>query len=94
MNMNARPRRNPEVAWNDTGQGSLFLVNGSGDGMYELIGLAGKLWQDFDGERTLGEIAESILQEYEIDRDTLEQDLTELVTDLERRGLLVLNSTP
>ncbi len=90
MNMDARPRRNPEVTWNETGQGSVFLVDGAGDGMYELKGLAGELWQSFDGSRTLGEIAESILREYEIDRDTVYQDLAELVADMERRGLLVL----
>ena len=45
-------------------------------------------WQGLEQGRSLKQITESLLERYEVDRDVLERDLAELMTDLKQRNLL------
>lgn len=47
-----------------------------------------RIWQLLGQGNCLDEIASRILDEYEVDRKTVEQDLEKLVADLEERGLV------
>ena len=45
-------------------------------------------WQGLEQGRSLEQITENLLERYEVDRDVLERDLAELMTDLKQRNLL------
>jgi hypothetical protein len=46
-------------------------------------------WQLLDGTRTLGDIRNQIIQEFDVDDLQAGQDLLELIADLERVGAVV-----
>jgi hypothetical protein len=46
------------------------------------------VWNSIDGERTLGEILDSLLSEYEIGREQAETDLLEFVAQLRAHGMV------
>lgn len=46
------------------------------------------VWDRIDGRRTLGEILESVLQDYDIAREQAESDLAAFIEDLRRNGMV------
>ena len=57
----------------------------------EIAGLnevAARLFDLLDGELTVTEIVESVLEEYEVERDRLQGDALELLDRLEEMGLV------
>ena len=68
------------------------LVSGIGDLEDELFTLneTGKaIWDSLDGKRTLREVLEELLSEFEAPEGEIEEDLIGLVTELVRRRILV-----
>ena len=58
-------------------------------GMYfGLDPVAVRIWQLIAAHRPLGEIADTLLAEYDVTREALEKDIDTLVEELERRGLV------
>lgn len=47
-----------------------------------------QVWDRIDGQRTLAQILDSLLQEYEVSRGTAETDLLEFVADLRAHGMV------
>jgi len=52
--------------------------------IYTLNETAGRIWELMDGQRTLGEIRDTIVKEYDVTTDEAEADLAELVAYLEQ----------
>lgn len=52
--------------------------------IYTLNETAGRIWELIDGQRTLGEIRDTIAQEYDVTPEETEADLAELVAYLEQ----------
>ncbi len=50
--------------------------------MYTLSDTAAAMWQLVDGSRTLGEIVDELCAKHEGPRETIENDLEELVKDM------------
>jgi hypothetical protein len=68
------------------------LVAGIGDADDELYTLnpAGQaIWQQLDGTRTLGAVADALAKEYETPRAELEADVLGFCSEMVRRGILV-----
>ena len=47
-----------------------------------------RMWQLIGEGRTMGEICESLLAEFEVTRETLERDVAALLDDLRAQGLV------
>jgi len=54
------------------------------ESIYTLNETAGQIWELMDGQRTLGEIRDTIVQEYDVTPKEAEADLAELVAYLEQ----------
>ncbi len=58
-------------------------------GMYFGLDPVGvRIWQLIAAHQPLGDIAETLLAEYDVTREALEKDIDTLVEELERRGLV------
>ena len=49
-----------------------------------------RIWELADGSRTVGEIAEVIYNEYEVDKDQAKSDVTEFVEELVNSEMMTL----
>ena len=76
------------MAFESAGDELVVLNLRSGE-YYTLNAVAGEIWRSLAGSRTLREISEPLLRMYDVDRETLEVDLVELIEDLEKHGLLI-----
>jgi hypothetical protein len=56
------------------------------DSLYTLNEVGSRIWQLIDGKITVREIAELLLQEYDVSAAEVEKDVVELVQQLERIG--------
>lgn len=67
------------------------LVSGIGesdDDLYSLNDTGRAIWSLLDGARTLRQIADEMLQEFDVDAETLEKDLIGLIDELVNRKLV------
>ena len=53
------------------------------DSIYTLNEVGARIWELIDGNNSVREIRDRIVEEYEVDPQIAEQDMTELVTQLE-----------
>lgn len=56
--------------------------------IYVLNETGALVWQLLDGERSLADVTEALVQEYEVDPNTAQADLVELVDRLCELGML------
>ncbi|MBN1812168.1 MAG: PqqD family protein [Anaerolineae bacterium] len=56
------------------------------DSIYTLSGVGAYIWSLLDGEKTLTEIHDMVVEEYEVDPQEAEADLVEFVTHLSTIG--------
>jgi hypothetical protein len=56
--------------------------------IYVLNETGALVWQLLDGRRSLADVTEALVQEYEVDPDTAQADLVELVDQLCALGML------
>ena len=66
----------------------LVLLDYEGEVYYGLDPIGARIWELFRTGRTLGEIVETLLAEYDVTREELAADLESLVEDLEKNGLV------
>lgn len=85
-------RRSDDVVCRAVGRESILVPIrnnvGNLDFVYTLSPVAARIWSLLDGVRTADEVAEEIMAEYDVDRDTVMADLAELVSDLAGVSLL------
>jgi hypothetical protein len=70
------------------------LTSGIGDMEDELYTLndSGKaIWDRLDGKRSLSNIVDELIIEYDVDRNEIEEDVIGLVSELLKRKMLLLN---
>ena len=85
--MNRIPIRNEQYVWRNL-DGEGVLLNPE-TGKYFGVNTVGcSFWEQVDGEKSMAEIATLLLEEYEVDRQTLESDLTSLVETMVEKGLI------
>jgi hypothetical protein len=56
--------------------------------IYTLDNVGADIWKLIDGERTLAEIRETLLEEYDVDASALTQDLDEFIDQLVAVGAI------
>ncbi len=70
------------------------LTSGIGDMEDELYTLndSGKaIWDRLDGKKTLSNIVDELITEYDVDRNEIEEDVIGLVSELLKRKMLLFN---
>ena len=60
--------------------------------IYTLNAVANDVWNLLDGKRRLCDVVNQLQQEYEVDPQTLSNDIQNLIRDLHQEGLIVTAS--
>jgi len=66
----------------------LVLLDYEEEVYYGLDPIGARIWELLNSGRTLGEIIDTLLAEYDVTRDALAADVERVVGDLETNGLL------
>jgi hypothetical protein len=78
----------PEHVLARKASGETVLLNLDNEQYYGLDGAGARFWDLVEAGTTLGEALTALLREYEVERETLEADLTALVADLQENDLV------
>lgn len=88
MKLTERVRVPQEVLARQVGGETVMLDLAKG-AYFGLDPVGARMWQLLAEGKTLVEVCDAIVEEYDVSRDALEQDLLGLVADLMAQGLLV-----
>ncbi|MGE0876531.1 MAG: PqqD family protein [Burkholderiales bacterium] len=88
MNLSDKVRIPPEVIARQVGDETVMLDLARG-AYFGLDPVGARIWQLLEAGRSLLEICDTIVDEYEVSREAFEQDLLRLVDSLAKSGLLV-----
>jgi hypothetical protein len=64
------------------------LLNLDNEHYYGLDGVGTRLWELVEAGTTFGEAVTALLADYDVERETLANDVTALVDDLQKHGLV------
>jgi len=78
------------VMFNRVGDEVVLLDLDSGT-YYGLDAVGGRLWDLISGSATIGEAIDTMLEEYEVEREVLESDVLRLVDELREKGLISIS---
>lgn len=83
-------KKDPSIVFREIA-GEMILVPirqnvGDLESIYTLNETAARVWELLDGQRTLREIRDELVQEFEVEADQAQQDLVELLEQLESVG--------
>ena len=87
MNRETRVTMRDGVMFNRAGEEIVLLDLDSGT-YYGLDEVGGRLWELITGAATVGEAIDTMLAEYEVEREVLEGDVFRLLGELEAKGLI------
>jgi hypothetical protein len=75
--------------------GDEVIILGLDDTIYYGLSDTGvRIWELIQARRTVGEILDVLVAEYEVDRDRAETDLEAVLVDLHSRGLIAISQPP
>jgi hypothetical protein len=60
---------------------------------YSLNPCGNRIWSLMQKPITVGKIRDALLEEYDIDKETCEEDLLSLLSDLKNEGLIVIENS-
>lgn len=89
MNLSSTPKIPPEAMARQVGDETVILDLASGN-YFGLDAVGARIWQLIGEGRTLDQVCEVVVAEYDVSRDVAERDLLSLVEELQGRGLLHL----
>jgi hypothetical protein len=82
-----RPLRAPSVAWRVI-QGEAVMVLPATGRVHTLNPVGTRFWELVDGQRTLGEIARQLHEEFDAPLERIERDCRQFAAELGERRLL------
>lgn len=88
MNLTDKVTIPAQVMARQVGEETVILDLASGT-YFGLDPVGARVWQLMGEGKTLGEICDTMLDEYEVTRDALERDVIELAQELSAQGLIV-----
>jgi hypothetical protein len=91
MNLTDKVTIPAEVMARQVGEETVILDLASGT-YFGLDSVGARIWQLLSEGRTQAEVCESMLAEYEVSRDEIERDLSELLDALVDKGLIRFES--
>lgn len=78
-----------EVVTRKNSDGSIILMKmDDGDIFYKMEGVSSEVYKRLEAGKSLFDISTEILAEYEVDEKTLMNDLSKLIGDLSKVGLI------
>ena len=77
----------PEVLFQEV-SGEIVLLDLASESYFGLDEIGGRIWALLNEEKTVRQIVEVLLEEYEVDRARLERDVNELLENLLEAGLI------
>ena len=77
----------PEVLFQEV-SGEIVLLDLASESYFGLDEIGARIWTLLNEEKAVGQILEVLLEEYEVDRATLEKDVNELLENLLEAGLI------
>ncbi len=72
--------------------GETVLLNLENEQYYGIDGVGTRFWELVEAGTTFGQAVNTLLSEYEIDRDALVADLSALLADLQENGLVIVDA--
>lgn len=81
------PRRNGEAVWREV-EDEIFVCSPDGETMHTLRDVAADIWRACDGENSVSDIHDLLLEAYEVEPGVLSADLKACLGDLAARDLL------
>ncbi len=84
-----RPRANPHITGRDL-KDEYVLLGAAGDRIHVLNDTAREIYLLCDGTRTLEEVADAIVERYEVTREKALSDVREVVAELNGLGVLTV----
>ncbi len=94
MQSNLVYSRNPNIAFRKISHECILVPVrnkiGDLDGIYALNEVSARIWELLDGENSLNQISDTLFNEFEINRQTLNSDLFGIIEELEKIGLVHL----
>ena len=89
MNLADKPTIPPQVMARQVGDETVILDLAGGT-YYGLDPVGARVWQLMSEGRTLGDICDTLLDEYDVARETLERDVLDLAEKLQAQNLITL----
>ena len=86
--LEARPRKNPQVVYRDLHEGGVLLHLDTGQ-YHGLNGIGSLIWGLLDGERTLGDVVVELRERVEEAPPSLEADVADFVREMRERQLIL-----
>ena len=72
--------------------GEAIVLNMKSGVYFEMDQVAALIWNLLDKPRTVGEIRDAIMKEYEVDSNTCEKDLKSFLDHLQSAGLIEIDN--
>lgn len=71
--------------------GEVAILNLTDGVYYGLNGVGGRIWSLIQQPKTVRELVDTLVQEYDVDPDMCSRELQDLLEQLENRGLITVN---
>lgn len=81
--------QNEDTAFREI-DGLAYVIDPATSDLHSFSKLATRIWVLLDGRRTVAEVIDVIVGEFDVDRETAEADTVELLEALFEKGLIVL----
>jgi coenzyme PQQ biosynthesis protein PqqD len=76
--------RDENVAWRIIGDEAV-LLSAEDSSVHSLDAVGTRIWELCDGEKTVSEIVDQVVSEFEVDRETAEKDVVEFIDELMKK---------
>ena len=87
-----RYRKSSSIVSTQVGEGVILVPirqrAGDLDDVYTLNETAARIWELIDGQRSLGEIRDLLVEEYDVSESQAQHDIVGLIAELETAGAL------
>lgn len=84
------PKKNPDIIWTNL-RGEIVLLNAVSGRYYGLNKVGCAFWENVDGKRSLAEIAALLLEEFNVEKERLIEDIEDLAKALAKNNIVTLH---
>ena len=86
-------RKSEKITWRVVEEDGVLLNLDTG--YYYTLNEVGRfLWESLDGKKKLSAVHKEILDQYDVDPETVKSDILELIDDLLKEGLVEIHESP